>query len=434
MTSEVNLRFKVAGHSAADWTASNPVLNDREWGDEIDTGKVKRGPGAWNSLPYRSFWSAWGQIGGTLSAQTDLQAALDAKQAAITPAALTKADDTNVTLTLGGSPSTALLAATSLALGWAGQLAVARGGTGVSTSTGSGSNVLSSSPTLVTPSITTSATISSASSANLLFSANGGAVAGRQNLDTGGNISWRNETSGGLFFDAFNGTITFRNYGSGSAVLFRVGTAEVRPGADNTINLGIASFRWKEVFAGNATINTSDERLKQWLGGLSAAEVRAGLRIADEIGLFRWVDGSRVHVGVRAQQVARILIEEGVEAAQSLDFAQDVFVPEPERPSFRMAFLTFDTWEAVREPVMREVCLKRATRSAPAVRDSVQRVATPRYRPKAGEVVDEAGLVWRERKAGNLFGIRTGELSLFLAACEAAERRRMAALLDTLTA
>lgn len=79
MSGEINLRFKVAGHDAADWTASNPVLNDREWGDELDTGKVKRGPGAWNSLPYRSFWSAWGQIGGTLSAQTDLQAALDGK-------------------------------------------------------------------------------------------------------------------------------------------------------------------------------------------------------------------------------------------------------------------------------------------------------------------------------------------------------------------
>jgi hypothetical protein len=33
-------------------------------------------------------------------------------------AALTKTDDTNVTLTLGGSPSTALLAASSLTLGW----------------------------------------------------------------------------------------------------------------------------------------------------------------------------------------------------------------------------------------------------------------------------------------------------------------------------
>jgi hypothetical protein len=56
----------------------------------------------------------------------------------ITGAALTKADDTNVTLTLGGSPSTALLAATSITAGWTGQLAVSRGGTGNSTLTANG--------------------------------------------------------------------------------------------------------------------------------------------------------------------------------------------------------------------------------------------------------------------------------------------------------
>jgi hypothetical protein len=44
--------------------------------------------------------------------------------------ALSKADDTNVTLTLGGTPSTALLVAASLTLGWTGTLSVARGGTG----------------------------------------------------------------------------------------------------------------------------------------------------------------------------------------------------------------------------------------------------------------------------------------------------------------
>lgn len=49
------------------------------------------------------------------------------------PAALTKTDDTNVTLTLGGNASTALLNAASLTLGWTGQLAVTRGGTGLST-------------------------------------------------------------------------------------------------------------------------------------------------------------------------------------------------------------------------------------------------------------------------------------------------------------
>lgn len=40
--------------------------------------------------------------------------------------ALTKTDDTNVTLTLAGSPTTALNAATSMALGWTGRLAFAR--------------------------------------------------------------------------------------------------------------------------------------------------------------------------------------------------------------------------------------------------------------------------------------------------------------------
>ena len=44
----------------------------------------------------------------------------------VTPSALTKVDDTNVTLTLGGSPSTALLQGVSLTLGWAGTLADSR--------------------------------------------------------------------------------------------------------------------------------------------------------------------------------------------------------------------------------------------------------------------------------------------------------------------
>lgn len=50
--------------------------------------------------------------------------------------ALTKTDDTNVTLTLGGSASTALLNAASITVGWTGTLAVGRGGTGASTLTG----------------------------------------------------------------------------------------------------------------------------------------------------------------------------------------------------------------------------------------------------------------------------------------------------------
>ena len=73
-------------------------------------------------------------------------------------AALTKTDDTNVTLTLGGSPSTALLAATSLALGWTGQLSVSRGGTGAATLTGyvkgSGTSAFTASSTIPTSDLT----------------------------------------------------------------------------------------------------------------------------------------------------------------------------------------------------------------------------------------------------------------------------------------
>jgi hypothetical protein len=49
---------------------------------------------------------------------------------------LTFANDTNVTMTLGGTPASALLQPVSINLGWAGQLSVSRGGTGASTLTG----------------------------------------------------------------------------------------------------------------------------------------------------------------------------------------------------------------------------------------------------------------------------------------------------------
>lgn len=72
--------------------------------------------------------------------------------ASVSGAALTKTDDANVTLTLGGTPSTALLQATSLTLGWTGTLSNTRGGTGTGTYTtgdilyASASNTLSKLP------------------------------------------------------------------------------------------------------------------------------------------------------------------------------------------------------------------------------------------------------------------------------------------------
>jgi|ERR1700741_1978215 len=50
-----------------------------------------------------------------------------------TPAALSGTSDTNVTITLGGTPLTALLHAASITMGWTGTLAVGRGGLGIGT-------------------------------------------------------------------------------------------------------------------------------------------------------------------------------------------------------------------------------------------------------------------------------------------------------------
>jgi len=60
---------------------------------------------------------------------------------AVAGVALTKTDDTNVTLTLGGSPASALVAAASLTLGWTGTLAISRGGTGASSASSALSNL-----------------------------------------------------------------------------------------------------------------------------------------------------------------------------------------------------------------------------------------------------------------------------------------------------
>lgn len=74
-----------------------------------------------------------------------------------TPSALTRVDDTNVTLTLGGSPTIALLAATSLTLGWTGQLSLTRGGTNASLVASNGGIVYSTATAFAILSGTTTA-------------------------------------------------------------------------------------------------------------------------------------------------------------------------------------------------------------------------------------------------------------------------------------
>ena len=92
--------------TAADWTSQNPVLMDGELGLEKVTRLFKFGDGvtAWNSLPYAGASVGivpWGSITGTLSAQTDLVAALAAKQATLVSATNIKTINGNSILGAG---------------------------------------------------------------------------------------------------------------------------------------------------------------------------------------------------------------------------------------------------------------------------------------------------------------------------------------------
>lgn len=106
------------------------------------------------------------------------------------------------------------------------------------------------------------------------------------------------------------------------------------PGADNARNLGISSVRWKEIFAANGTINTSDAREKTPVRSLTAAEIAAARDLSREIGAYKFLtavaekgDAAREHIGMTVQRAIEIMQEHGLDP-------------------FGYGFVCYDQWEA----------------------------------------------------------------------------------------
>ena len=119
-----------------------------------------------------------------------------------TPAALTESNDTNVTMTLGGTPATALLQAVSMTLGWTGQLSLARGGTNA--------NLTASNGGIFYSTATAGAILSGTATANLplLSGSSTAPVWGSFALSLGGALT----TAGAhTLSGAFASTFTFTN-------------------------------------------------------------------------------------------------------------------------------------------------------------------------------------------------------------------------------
>lgn len=152
----------------------------------------------------------------------------------------------------------------------------------------------------------------------------------------------------------------------------------LRPNETNTINLGYANYLWKEIFCGNATINTSDERVKQDIEDIDERVFRAWEKV--DFKQFRFKnavnekgENARIHFGVIAQQVKKAFESEGLDG-------------------FKYGLLCYDEWEDEYED--NEIIDK------PAEYDENGNEIVP------AETHIEKKLV---QTAGNTYGIRYGE-------------------------
>lgn len=229
--------------------------------------------------------------------------------------------------------------------------------------------------------------------------------------------------------------------GTAGSNRWQVTSSQFGATADNTYSICGAGNRASVVYAATGTINTSDERAKRFrLGGaLTDAELRAARRIAAELRWWQWIedidrkgeDKARWHFGASAQDVARILIDERIEQAQDIDLPTDQFVPEHQRPSFRTAFLCFDTWEDVYEDEYEDVPVEDDVLVSDAVLSNVilgldgEPLRAPKFEKRERVERRPTGKKVLITPAGNRFGLRVDQLCLFIAA---AQEQRLAAL------
>ncbi|MCO8164855.1 tail fiber domain-containing protein [Pseudomonas sp. 21LCFQ010] len=172
----------------------------------------------------------------------------------------------------------------------------------------------------------------------------------------------------------------------------------VNPIGDNTYNMGSASRRIKEVFAGSGIINTSDAREKTIVRPLSTQELAAARDLSKEIGAFKFLsalaekgESARQHIGMTVQRAIEVM------KSHNLD-------------PFSYSFICYDAWEetTVTHPA------EYAAIKIPAECDEAGNEIIP-CSVENGELIKEACTEVLIR-AGDRYAFRMDELLAFIAA------------------
>lgn len=161
------------------------------------------------------------------------------------------------------------------------------------------------------------------------------------------------------------------------------------PATDNNRTLGASGSRWSVVWAGTATISTSDAREKTPVRQLTDAEISAAIALGNEIGTYQWLYAieekgawARDHAGLTVQRAIEVMQQYGLEP-------------------FNYGFICYDQWpdQHIEYPAEYDGSEART------------------------EVV---------RTAGDRYSFRGEELLAFIAAGQAAQLRRIEARLSAL--
>lgn len=147
--------------------------------------------------------------------------------------------------------------------------------------------------------------------------------------DLNGHLYLKPETGKDAYIQNFSGSASVRAFDGGTVGITAGSTSRMQfftsgsvgAGADNTQSLGTSSFRWSQLFAGTATINTSDERVKEMIAAIRDIVLDAWADV-------EWVeykfkdamtekgDNARVHFGLIAQRVRDVFDSHGLDALE----------------------------------------------------------------------------------------------------------------------
>lgn len=161
------------------------------------------------------------------------------------------------------------------------------------------------------------------------------------------------------------------------------------PSNDNGFSLGSAFLRWSVVYAGTGTINTSDARLKTDVRPFSDAEISAAIALKNEIGFFQFKAAISEKGTGYARQHCGMTVQRAIKIMQSFELDPMAY-----------GFICYDKWSD------KIVMPKKLEQIIPAIIDEEGVELEPQIViPGSPAIVV---------KAGDSYGFRVDELTLFI--------------------